>query len=414
MTKVYNSPPNWPAPPPGWTPGEGWAPDPSWGPAPQGWQFWTDVSPEPAAPATPAPTTLSRSSDDPDDLRVFISYRRADTRSHVNGLYDGLATRLPDASIFMDLDSIPAGVDFEEHIRTEISRCDVVLVVIGDDWLNDDPTTGRPRLHHPDDFVRLEIESALKNPRVVVIPVLVEGTGMPASTALPESIRRLARINALALDDTRWRADLSRLVARINEISLSKTRFPNKPAAGTARPAQAPTAAPTAPPTAAPRATSGPTTPVAAPQQPTYHGMPYGAAAPQQPPPQSFARYPGPATPGAPSAPGATAGRMSPKTIAVSVVMVVLPVVSCGILAFATPILAAFTRTTGGMWRTILGVAAVVIGVATITGLMLIGSAPKDASGTVTGPQADLGTTLWVIGILVAVVLGAVFWKPRR
>jgi TIR domain-containing protein len=59
--------------------------------------------------------------------RVFISYRRADCQPQANGLYDGLSHRLPEASIFMDLDSIPPGADFEQHIRQEIQICDLVL-----------------------------------------------------------------------------------------------------------------------------------------------------------------------------------------------------------------------------------------------------------------------------------------------
>ena len=60
----------------------------------------------------------------------------------------------------MDIDSIPAGVDFEQHIREEIKICDVVLVLIGDDWLSATDDGGNRRIDDPDDFVRLEIETA--------------------------------------------------------------------------------------------------------------------------------------------------------------------------------------------------------------------------------------------------------------
>ena len=96
---------------------------------------------------------------------MFISYRRSDCQPQANGLHDGLSHRLESATIFMDIDSIPPGVEFEQHIRQEIEICDVVLVLIGDNWL--DPhlparTTGR--IDDPDDFVRLEIESAFARP----------------------------------------------------------------------------------------------------------------------------------------------------------------------------------------------------------------------------------------------------------
>ena len=80
----------------------------------------------------------------------------------------------------MDIDSIPPGADFEEHIRSEIEVCDLVLVLIGDNWLDQAPDQpGRRRIDVDDDFVRVEIESALASPNTRVIPVLVEGAEMP-------------------------------------------------------------------------------------------------------------------------------------------------------------------------------------------------------------------------------------------
>ena len=65
----------------------------------------------------------------------------------------------------MDLDSIPPGADFEEHIRDEIDQCDVVLVLIGDEWLDPAPGTSTRRIDQPNDFVRLEVMTSLRCPR---------------------------------------------------------------------------------------------------------------------------------------------------------------------------------------------------------------------------------------------------------
>ncbi len=118
----------------------------------------------------------------------------------------------------MDLDSIPPGADFEEYIRREIDDCDLVLVMIGDNWLDADVDGSGRRIDRHDDFVRLEIESALASPRVHVVPVLVEGARMPAPNELPPSIRALARYNAVELDDRRWTADLKRLAESVPTI----------------------------------------------------------------------------------------------------------------------------------------------------------------------------------------------------
>ncbi len=118
----------------------------------------------------------------------------------------------------MDIDSIPAGVDFAEHIREEIEMCDVVLVLIGDNWISATDQDGRRRIDNPDDFVRLEIENAFSASRVSVVPVLVEGAEMPRATDLPESLQRLARINAIELSDQRWTSDIERLAGEIKRL----------------------------------------------------------------------------------------------------------------------------------------------------------------------------------------------------
>jgi hypothetical protein len=203
MSKEFNPPPNWPKPPEGWRPPDGWKPDPAWDPPPQGWELWKDTS-------------------ESEPQRIFISYRRSDCQAQANGLYDGLRHRLSSARVFMDIDSIPPAVDFADHIRSEIEACDVVLVMIGDNWLDPLPDTGVRRLDDPDDFVRHEIESAFDAPGVRIVPVLVEGAAMPHRSDLPESIQKLARINAIELNDRRWRSDLESLASVLHDFDREK------------------------------------------------------------------------------------------------------------------------------------------------------------------------------------------------
>ena len=157
------------------------------------------------------------------EQRIFISYRRADCQSQANGLYDGLKHRLTESRIFMDIDSIPPGADFEEHIRGEIEQCHVVLVLIGDEWLDPRPGTEVRRIDEANDFVRLEIESSLAAEHVRVVPLLVEGARMPSPEELPESIRRLARLNAFELSDQRWSSDVERLTQQLRQIPSTAT-----------------------------------------------------------------------------------------------------------------------------------------------------------------------------------------------
>lgn len=96
-----------------------------------------------------------------DAPRIFISYRRDDSEGHTGRLYDALASRFGDEQVFMDIDTIPLGVDFARVITEAVASCDVLIAVIGRDWLTLADSTGRRRIDSPDDFVRLEIKAVI-------------------------------------------------------------------------------------------------------------------------------------------------------------------------------------------------------------------------------------------------------------
>jgi hypothetical protein len=91
-------------------------------------------------------------------------------------------------------------------LEEQVGKCDALLAVIGKGWIDARDDKGARRLDNPDDFVRIEIESALKQDKRV-IPVLVGDTRMPRPEELPEAIRPLARRNAVRLSHERFRAD---------------------------------------------------------------------------------------------------------------------------------------------------------------------------------------------------------------
>jgi streptogramin lyase len=144
--------------------------------------------------------------------RVFISYRRDDCAGHAGRLYDHLVERFGDDAVFMDVDGIEPGVDFGQRIEAAVGACDVLIALIGDDWLDIVDSAGRRRLDDPADLVRLEIAGALRRSDLRVIPVLVEGAAMPRAEQLPDDLRPLAGRNALELSDGRWRYDADRLI----------------------------------------------------------------------------------------------------------------------------------------------------------------------------------------------------------
>jgi len=107
--------------------------------------------------------------------RIFISYRREDSAGFVRALLGPLRQRFGSDRIFKDTDNIPPGEDFVNAIRRELESCKVLLAVIGGEWMTvEDPRTKKRRLDNPNDYLRIEVATALKNEHVVVIPVLVD------------------------------------------------------------------------------------------------------------------------------------------------------------------------------------------------------------------------------------------------
>lgn len=159
--------------------------------------------------------------------RIFISYRREETAYPAGWLFDRLADHFGEAQVFKDVDSIEPGDDFVERITAAVGSCDVLLALIGDQWLTTTDPTGRRRLDDPNDFVRLEVEAALSR-NVRVVPVLVGQARMPRSDELPASLATLVRRQALELTPSRFEADFGRLL-RVLDRTLAETQPPDAP-----------------------------------------------------------------------------------------------------------------------------------------------------------------------------------------
>src|SRR5215469_4681140 len=123
--------------------------------------------------------------------KIFINYRRDDSPGTAGRLHDRLAQTFGRNNLFMDVDHIPAGVDFVEYLHSQVAACRVFLAVIGRNWLDAKDDDGRRRLDNPDDFVAIEIAAALSRD-IRVIPVLVDGALMPKARDLPEPLKPLA------------------------------------------------------------------------------------------------------------------------------------------------------------------------------------------------------------------------------
>jgi hypothetical protein len=143
--------------------------------------------------------------------KLFISYRRDDSAGYSGRVHDRLQREFGGNLLFMDVDSIPLGVNFSKVLVEEVAKCDVLLAVIGPGWLDARDEKGHRRLDNPDDFVRIEIGTALRR-GIPAIPILLEGTRVPKADQLPDDLKELALRNGLDVRHASFAEDMERLI----------------------------------------------------------------------------------------------------------------------------------------------------------------------------------------------------------
>ena len=149
--------------------------------------------------------------------KIFISYRRDDDPGFALLVNERLEQEFGGANLFMDVEGqIKPGDDFVKVINDQVAQCDVLLAIIGERWIGARDADGNRRLEKESDFVRIEIASALTLGKRV-IPVLVNKAEMPRADELPESLKLLARRNAVAIRPTRFKADSQGLVKALKD-----------------------------------------------------------------------------------------------------------------------------------------------------------------------------------------------------
>lgn len=148
--------------------------------------------------------------------KIFVNYRRGDDPGFVQALFGQLEQNFSRDQLFIDVDHIAPGLDFVAVLDDQVAQCDVMLAMIGRGWLDAKDAAGQRRLDDADDFVRVEIASALRRGKRV-IPVLVNEAAMPRATELPEELKPLARCNAVRLTHERFRADTLALIKGLKE-----------------------------------------------------------------------------------------------------------------------------------------------------------------------------------------------------
>jgi hypothetical protein len=157
---------------------------------------------------------------------IFISYRRDDAEGEAGRLFDDLTRAFGNDAVFMDVAGIKPGVDFRKAIEDNVASCGVLLAVVGPTWASVTNADGKRRLEDPNDFVALEIGSALSRD-VPVIPVLVHEAKMPAANLLPDTLKNFSYRNSVELSHARWNSDVQLLVEALKSyVKPAKSASP--------------------------------------------------------------------------------------------------------------------------------------------------------------------------------------------
>jgi TIR domain len=147
--------------------------------------------------------------------RIFISYRRSQEANAIR-LHAHLSKRFGEHRVFRDDATIRPGEDYAERIMSEVSKCSIMLALIGPDWLGTAAIVGRKSINNAEDWIRREIEQALQQ-NTWIVPVLVDGAKMPRHRDLPQSLRPFAWRHAYTLSSAGFDHDVERLIQELEQ-----------------------------------------------------------------------------------------------------------------------------------------------------------------------------------------------------
>jgi hypothetical protein len=147
----------------------------------------------------------------PNDPAIFLSYRRSDQPAFTGRVYDRLKTEFGTRHVFMDVESISIGENFEERLDLALAACKLMLVFIGSNWLRISDAAGRRCIDQRRDFVRREIRRAVER-GVPIAPILIDETTMPTREDLPKKLRSLSTRQALRMTNENFSRDWPRVL----------------------------------------------------------------------------------------------------------------------------------------------------------------------------------------------------------
>ena len=152
---------------------------------------------------------------------VFISYRHDDEGPTSRFVKAELDEIFGSEHVFMDLDNIRQGDQWKEVIKSNLEACDCLIVVIGRNWLRLQDEFFVRRIDKKDDWVRIEIETALRR-GIKIIPLFIGGA-LTQKEALPKSIQKLLDSQGMVINAVSWQSDIAALVDALSNLGFKRT-----------------------------------------------------------------------------------------------------------------------------------------------------------------------------------------------
>lgn len=143
---------------------------------------------------------------------VFISYRRDGGYEMARLIYEHLKQN--GINPFFDLEELRSG-PFNEKLYSEIEKSENFLLIL--------PPNSLERCQSKTDWLRLEIEHAIKNQKNI-IPVMMKNFTWPSN--LPKSIEIISKYNGLEMSREYFNASILKIISLMKNINI-KTQANN-------------------------------------------------------------------------------------------------------------------------------------------------------------------------------------------
>jgi TIR domain len=151
--------------------------------------------------------------------KIVVSYRRNDTKWIVGRICEHLERHFGDGNVFMDVDNIPLGQDYRDHIREVLAKCEVLIAVVGPKWQKIE-RSGNRSTDDSLDWVRFEISTALER-NIPVVPLLIDRAKMPNASQLPDDLRDFAFRQFFVLDTEDFKNQMQRFATSLDRLTAA-------------------------------------------------------------------------------------------------------------------------------------------------------------------------------------------------